>query len=130
MRNREIEDVPFEEVSEIQKYGSYFDEDSFWKKVKKIAKKVGATVIRPVLTLYYLLQDDQVPTQHKAYIIGALGYFILPFDIIPEALFSIVGFSDDVAVMTLVLKLVHDSVTPEIKRKVDQKIIELFADPR
>lgn len=129
MIHKEIEDIPFEEVNEIQKYGSYFDDNSFWKKVKKIAKKVGATVIRPVLTLYYLLQDENVSTQHKAYIIGALGYFILPFDIIPEALLSIVGFTDDVAVMTFVLKMVHNSITPEIKRKVDQKIMELFSDP-
>lgn len=129
MKEREIEDVPFEEVSEIQKYGSYFDEESFWKKVKKVARKVGATVIRPVLTLYYLLQDEQVPVQQKAYIIGALGYFILPFDIIPEAIFSVVGFTDDIAVMTFVLKMVKTSVTPEVKRKVDQKIIELFSDP-
>ena len=82
-----------------------------------------------MLTLYYLLQDEQVPVQQKAYIIGALGYFILPFDIIPEAIFSVVGFTDDIAVMTFVLKMVKNNVTPEVKRKVDQKIIELFSDP-
>ena len=115
MDTRKIEDVPFEEVHEIQRYGTYFSEKSFWKKIERVAKKVGATVLRPVFTLYYMLQDEKVPLQHKAYIIGALGYFILPFDLI--------------AVMTFVLKMVKDSITPEIRRKADQKILDLFPDP-
>ena len=113
MDTRKIEDVPFEEVHEIQRYGTYFSEKSFWKKIERVAKKVGATVLRPVFTLYYMLQDEKVPLQHKAYIIGALGYFILPFDLIPES----------------VLKMVKDSITPEIRRKADQKILDLFPDP-
>lgn len=129
MNNHDIEDAPYEEVHEIQKYGTYFSEKKFWDKIKKIAKKVGATVLRPVLILYYMLQDEHVPLQHKAYIVGALGYFILPFDIIPEAVFSVMGFTDDIAVMTWVLKIVKDSITPEIRKKADQKIVDLFSDP-
>ena len=87
------------------------------KKIERVAKKVGATVLRPVFTLYYMLQDEKVPLQHKAYIIGALGYFILPFDLIPESVLPIIGFTDDVAVMTFVLKMVKDSITPEIREK-------------
>ena len=121
MDTGKIEDVPFEEVHEIQRYGTYFSEKSFWKKIERVAKKVGATVLRPVFTLYYMLQDEKVPLQHKAYIIGALGYFILPFDLIPESVLPIIGFTDDVAVMTFVLKMVKDSITPEIRRKADQK---------
>ena len=55
MDTRKIEDVPFEEVHEIQRYGTYFSEKSFWKKIERVAKKVGATVLRPVFTLYYML---------------------------------------------------------------------------
>lgn len=33
MDTRKIEDVPFEEVHEIQRYGTYFSEKSFWKKI-------------------------------------------------------------------------------------------------
>ena len=122
MDTRKIEDVPFEEVHEIQRYGTYFSEKSFWKKIERVAKKVGATVLRPVFTLYYMLQDEKVPLQHKAYIIGAL-------DLIPESVLPIIGFTDDVAVMTFVLKMVKDSITPEIRRKADQKILDLFPDP-
>lgn len=126
MDTNRIEDVPFEEVHEIQKYGSYYSDNRFWKKVERIAKKVGATVLLPVFSLYYMLQDEKVSLQHKAYIVGALGYFILPIDLIPDGLLPIIGFTDDIAVMTLVLKLVDDSITPEIKARANQRVAEIM----
>lgn len=123
-RNR-IEDVPFEEVHEVQKYGTYYSDNRFWKKVERVAKKVGATVMLPVFTLYYMLQDDKVSLQHKAYIVGALGYFIMPIDLIPDGIWPVIGFTDDIAVMTLVLKLVKDSITPEIKTRANQRVADI-----
>lgn len=118
--------MPFEEVHEVQKYGTYYSDNRFWKKVERVAKKVGATVLLPVFTLYYMLQDDKVSFQHKAYIVGALGYFILPIDIIPDGLLPVIGFTDDIAVMTLVLSLVKDSITPEIKARANQRVAEIM----
>lgn len=126
MDTNKIEDVPFEEVYEVEKYGTYYSDNRFWKKIERVAKKVGATVLLPVFTLYYLLQDDKVSIQHKAYIVGALGYFILPIDLIPDGILPVIGFTDDIAVMTLVLKLVKDSITPEIKVRANQRVAEVM----
>ena len=126
MSTNRIEDVPFEEVHEVQKYGTYYSDNRFWKKVERVAKKVGATVLLLVFTLYYMLQDDKVSLQHKAYIVGALGYFILPIDLIPDGILPVIGFTDDIAVMTLVLKLVKDSITPEIKARANARVSEII----
>lgn len=126
MSTNRIEDVPFEEVHEVQKYRTYYSDNRFWKKVERVAKKVGATVLLPVFTLYYMLQDDKVSLQHKAYIVGALGYFILPIDLIPDGILPVIGFTDDIAVMTLVLKLVKDSITPEIKARANARVSEII----
>ena len=126
MSTNRIEDGPFEEVHEVQKYGTYYSDNRFWKKVERVAKKVGATVLLPVFTLYYMLQDDKVSLQHKAYIVGALGYFILPIDLIPDGILPVIGFTDDIAVMTLVLKLVKDSITPEIKARPNARVSEII----
>ena len=126
MSTNRIEDVPFEEVHEVQKYGTYYSDNRFWKKVERVAKKVGATVLLPVFTLYYMLQDDKVSLQHKAYIVGALGYFILPIDLIPDGILPVIGFTDDIAVMTLVLKLVKDGITPEIKGRANARVSEII----
>lgn len=126
MNTNRIEDVPFEEVHEIEKYGTYYSDNRLWKKIERVAKKVGATVLLPVFTLYYMLQDDKVSLQHKAYIVGALGYFILPIDLIPDGILPVIGFTDDIAVMTLVLKLVKDSITPDIKARANQRVAEVM----
>lgn len=126
MSTNRIEDVPFEEVHEVQKYGTYYSDNRFWKKVERVAKKVGATVLLPVFTLYYMLQDDKVSLQHKTYIVGALGYFILPIDLIPDGILPVIGFTDDIAVMTLVLKLVKDSITSEIKARANARVSEII----
>lgn len=114
------------EVHEIKKYGSHYSEKKFWKKIAVVAKKVGATVLRPVFQLYYMLQSDSVSLKHKAYILGALGYFILPFDLIPESVLPLIGFADDIAVMSFVINLVKDSLTPEIKAQAEDKLAELL----
>ena len=44
MDAKKIEEVPFEEVYEVEKYGTYYSENKFWQKVQRVAKKVGATV--------------------------------------------------------------------------------------
>lgn len=130
MNTHKIEDVPFEEVHEIQKYGTYYSDRRFWKKIERVAKKVGATVLLPVFTLYYMLHDDKVPFRHKAYIIGALGYFILPIDLIPDGILPILGFTDDIAVMSMVLKLIKDSVTPEIRARANARVSQIMGTDR
>ena len=42
------------------------------------------------------LDNPETPTQMKALIFGAIGYIILPVDLIPDAI-PVVGFADDLA---------------------------------
>ncbi len=126
MQTNRIEEVTYIEVHEIQKYGTYYSEKKLWKKILRVGKKVGATVLRPVFQLYYMLQSDSVSFKHKAYIVGALGYFILPFDLIPESILPLIGFADDIAVMSFVLNIVKESLTPEIKEKAENKVADIL----
>ncbi len=77
--------------------GNYSDDD-FWDKAKKFAKKAGESVLEPALKMYYAAKDDDTPVWAKTTIFGALGYFILPIDAIPDVLPG-VGFTDDLAVL-------------------------------
>ena len=80
-----------------------------------------------VLLLYYVLIDENTPLKHKGMIIGALGYFILPVDLIPDLLPGI-GFADDIAALTACLKTIHDNITPSVKKKAMQKLTDWFVD--
>jgi uncharacterized membrane protein YkvA (DUF1232 family) len=100
-----------DQVPNTEKHGQHFSEDSFWDKVKDFASNVGAQGIYYALILYYTLMDDETPMSQKGIIIGALGYFILPFDLIPDFI-PVAGYTDDIAAITAALKAIWVSVKP------------------
>jgi uncharacterized membrane protein YkvA (DUF1232 family) len=63
-----------------------------------------------ITAVYYALRDPKTPFKVKAILAAALAYFILPTDIIPDFIAGF-GFTDDFAVLLLVLKRVSSSVT-------------------
>ncbi len=77
------------------------------------------------LLLYYALSDENVPAKSKAIIYGALGYFILPFDFIPDAI-PVGGFVDDYTALMLALGAVAMFIGEETKAKAKQKLFEWF----
>lgn len=109
------------------KYQKYYSPKSLWQKMGKAAKKVGAKAAYAALLLYYASTDKNVPLSDKARIIGALGYFILPLDILPD-LTPIFGYSDDIAALLWALKTVWKNITPEIKDKARKKLSEWYGD--
>jgi uncharacterized membrane protein YkvA (DUF1232 family) len=55
------------------------------------------------MLLVRLALDPQVPAATRGLIGGAIAYFILPFDLLPEGLVGGVGFLDDLVLATAVL---------------------------
>ena len=110
---------------DYNKYTNYFTDSKFWEKMKEVAKKVGLKVTSYALILYYVLQKDKVPLKDKIIITGALGYFILPIDLIPDFI-PLAGYTDDVAGMLFALKKCMNYVDDEIKEKVSAKLISWF----
>jgi len=110
---------------DYKKYTNYFTDSKFWEKMKEVAKKVGLKVTSYALILYYVLQKDEVPLKDKIIITGALGYFILPVDLIPDFI-PIAGYTDDVAGMLFAIKKCMNYVDDEIKEKVSAKLISWF----
>ena len=111
----------------IENYQSEYSESGLWSKVKSVAKKAGIKTIYMVLLLHYVLKSPNVSIEDKAKIYGALGYFILPIDLIPDYI-PIVGYSDDVAALAYALHAVWKNVTPEIKQQAQQKLRSWFGN--
>ena len=48
----------------------------------------------------------------KAVLIGAIAYFVLPADAVPDVL-PLVGYTDDAAVLAAAIKIVTSHITPD-----------------
>ena len=110
---------------DYKKYTNYFTDSKFWEKMKEVAKKVGLKVTSYALILYYVLEKDEVPLKDKIIITGALGYFILPIDLIPDFI-PIAGYTDDVAGILFAIKKCMNYVDDEIKQRVLAKLVSWF----
>lgn len=69
--------------------------------------------------------SDNVSATDKAKICGALGYFILPIDLIPDFI-PVAGYTDDLAAIIWALYAVKKNITSEIKQKAKYKLKDWF----
>ena len=93
------------EVKELQGYEKDFNENKLMNKITKYAKVAGGEVLYLVNILWEILKDPAVPAMAKAPIIGGLGYFINPIDLIPDVAPG-VGLADDTTMLAGALALV------------------------
>jgi len=112
------EDYKTPEIDEIE--AQFADEDSFekgkeeveeklWEKVERTGKKVS--FIKDIIALYNYLMDDRVQWYRKTVVVGALLYFIMPMDLIPD-IAPLVGYMDDLGVITATLKFLGHELIP------------------
>ena len=109
----------------LDDYAKYFNDNKLWDKLRKVARKAGRKAVYYVLVLYYVARDPAVPSSAKLKILGALGYFILPLDLIPDAILGL-GFTDDLAALAWALYKIKNYITPEIERKARERLREWF----
>lgn len=97
-------------MEEYRQYEEEFSESGFWAKVRQTLGKVDFLV--EAVALFYSWSDPDTPKWVKIYIAGALGYFIFPFDLIPDFVF-LVGYVDDAAVIVHAVKMLSNYITDE-----------------
>lgn len=115
------------QITNYSAYSKNYSETELWNKVKKVAQQAGVKIIYAVLLLYYVATDKNVSMADKAKIYGALGYFILPLDLIPDTI-PMVGYTDDFTALIWALRAVWSNITPEIEVKAKAKLKEWFGD--
>jgi uncharacterized membrane protein YkvA (DUF1232 family) len=104
-----------------------YSDGGFWNKVITFAKTAGREVIEKALWLYYAAQDPQTPAWAKTVIYGALGYFIFPFDAIPDPTL-VVGYADDLGVLAAAVATVAAYITEDVKALAAQKLKDWFGE--
>ena len=117
----------FSDESHSEQYRKHYTEESFGGKLKRVAKAAGMKVVYPALLLQYMMKSNEVSLKTKLIISAALGYFILPIDFIPDFA-PLIGFTDDLGVLLLILGKLASSVTPDIKKKAREHLHRWFGE--
>lgn len=106
-------------------YAAQYSDEAFIDKVTRFGKKMGGKLLYNVYVLYYVLKSSNVPIKVKLEIIGALGYVIVPLDLIPDFI-PVAGFTDDLAAITFAVQMARAHITPEIQERAEMKVYEVF----
>jgi uncharacterized membrane protein YkvA (DUF1232 family) len=90
------------------------DEAELRRKIWRALKREAANIpfVENALTAHYCAFDRQTPFYVKAALIGAVIYFIVPDDLIPDSI-PIFGYADDAAVLAAALKIFSSHIKPE-----------------
>ncbi len=85
-------------------------ERGFWSKLRRHVRRVP--FVEDAAAGYYCALDPATPLQVKAVLFGALAYFVLPIDLVPDVI-AWLGFTDDAAVLYAAIR----TVAPHIKNR-------------
>ena len=69
------------------------------------------------MLLWRLTLDTRVTGKDKVLLGSAVVYFILPFDLVPEAIVGPIGYLDDLVFAVYVLKTILTDTDPEVLRE-------------
>ncbi|MFN3833321.1 MAG: YkvA family protein [Allorhizobium sp.] len=76
----------------------------FWPTFKKAARQIPFS--RDLVAAFYCATDRETPLRARGILLAALGYFVLPIDVVPDML-AVVGFTDDIAVLSTAIALIN-----------------------
>lgn len=116
-----------EALAPVTVYEGHYTSPSFWSKLGAYASVAGREVVEKALYLYYAAQNPEMPAWARTVVFGALGYFIMPADAVPDFI-PAVGFSDDLGALAFALTIVIMHVTPAVKEKARAKLSDWFDD--
>ncbi|AXV16671.1 hypothetical protein CYG48_13825 [Neorhizobium sp. SOG26] len=79
----------------------------FWPTLKRAVRYVPFS--RDLVAAYYCAVDPKTPTRVRGILLAALGYFVLPIDVVPDV-FAVVGFTDDIAVLATAFRMIQGHI--------------------
>ncbi len=103
----------------------WYSAPRLWRTLRKAAVRAGRKTLLTALTLFYCLQDRDTPTWAKGVIVGALGYLVLPTDLIPDMIPG-AGLGDDWGALVAALGTVTAYIKDEHKIKAAAQVERLL----
>jgi uncharacterized membrane protein YkvA (DUF1232 family) len=86
----------------------------FWAKLKRVGRNLPFA--EDLVAAYCCTLDPATPRRVKLVLLGAIAYFILPFDGVADFL-PLVGYADDAALIAAAISQVAGSITAAHREK-------------
>jgi uncharacterized membrane protein YkvA (DUF1232 family) len=93
----------------------------FWSTFRRAARFIPFS--EELVAAYYCALDPATPHRVRAILLGALAYFILPFDAVPDIVAGL-GFTDDVTVLVATISLVRAHISEKHWAKARNALAE------
>ncbi|RKI98081.1 DUF1232 domain-containing protein [Butyricicoccus sp. 1XD8-22] len=117
----------FELQQVVEGKEKHYTQNGFLNKLQQSGLKLGFKALHGATTLYCALKSPDLPKQQKLLIVGVLGYFILPTDLLADFL-PMVGLADDIAIIMKAISVIYSSITDEMKEEGHQLLEKVFGD--
>lgn len=105
----------------------YYNEERFLDKLKAVGMKLGFKALYGAALLYSALKSPTMPMKNKLIIVGALGYLILPLDVMADFL-PVFGLTDDAVIILKAVMTVYGAITDDIKEDAHKLLKNTFGD--
>ena len=91
----------------------------FWAKLKRVARQIPFA--EDIAAAYFCTLDPATPSRVKLVLLGAIAYFVLPFDGVADFL-PLLGFADDAAVIATAISQVAGAITEAHRQKAREAL--------
>lgn len=98
------------------------DKRRFWDKLRRVIGRIPFA--EDLVAAYYCALDGDTPPYVRAVLLGAVAYFVLPADLIPDILPGL-GFTDDASVLAAAFAAVGRHLQPRHRAKARQALDRL-----
>ncbi len=97
----------------------------FWRKLRRVLGRIPFA--EDLLAAYYCATDRETPSWVKAVLMGAVAYFVLPADLLPDFI-AVLGFTDDASVLMAALSAVGGHIREPHRERAKAKLGELAGE--
>lgn len=97
----------------------------FWRKLRRVLGRIPFA--DDLLAAYFCATDKATPTWVKATLMGAVAYFVMPADLLPDFI-AVLGFADDASVLMTALSAVGGHIRDPHRARAKAKLAELAGE--
>ena len=112
-------------VPSVQRVNEVRVSRGFWPKMRRTASRIPFAA--NALSVWFAARDPETPTAAKGIMLGALAYFVLPIDAIPD-IFAGIGFTDDAAVIGALIATLGANIKRRHKDQANAALERLRQD--